>query len=70
MGGGPLLHTAAKLEDELHRLAPSDRPVVRFLATATADDAAAVFGSDGFVEAITQRDGASVWRVEPEGRFA
>lgn len=34
---------------------------------AADDGAAAVFGADGFVEAITQRDGASVWRVGPDG---
>jgi hypothetical protein len=61
MRGGPLLHAEARLEDELLRLAPSKRPVVCFPATA---------GADGFVEAITQRGDASVWRVRPDGSRA
>jgi hypothetical protein len=90
MGGGPLLHAEASLEEELLRLAPSKRPVVCFLATATGDDAGALVA---FYEAFTprecrpthvelfgmpedparrvaaaaQRDGASVWRVGPDG---
>ncbi len=28
MGGGPLLHAEARLEDELLRLAPSERPIL------------------------------------------
>ena len=38
MGGGPLLHPGARLEDELLRLADVERPLVCFLATAKADD--------------------------------
>ena len=59
IGGGPLLHAEARLEDELLRLAPS--------GYAADDGAAAVFDADGFVEAIAQRDGASVWRVDRDG---
>jgi dipeptidase E len=53
MGGGPLLHAEARLEDELLRLAPSKRPVVCFLATAVADDAGALVS---FYEAFAPRD--------------
>ncbi|HSS74470.1 MAG TPA: peptidase E [Gaiellaceae bacterium] len=34
---------------------------------AADDGAAAVFGPEGFVEAVAQREGASVWRVGPDG---
>lgn len=34
---------------------------------AADDGAAAVFGTEGFVEAVAQREGASVWRVGPDG---
>jgi peptidase E len=53
MGGGPLLHAEASLEEELLRLAPSKRPVVCFLATATGDDAGALVA---FYEAFTPRE--------------
>ncbi len=53
MGGGPLLHTGARLEDELLRLAGSARPVVCFLATAVADDAGAIVS---FYEAFAPRN--------------
>ena len=53
MGGGPLLHAGAQLEDELLRLAPSTRPVVCFLATAVADDADALVA---FYAAFAPRD--------------
>ena len=42
-----------------------------FPAGFAADDGAgAVFDADGFVEAIAQRDGATVWRVGREGSQA
>lgn len=53
MGGGPLLHAGAPLEDELLRLAGSPRPIVCFLATAVADDARAIVS---FYEAFAPRD--------------
>ena len=53
IGGGPLLHAEARLEDELLRLAPSKRPIVCFLATAVADDARALVS---FYEAFVPRD--------------
>jgi peptidase E len=53
MGGGPLLHAGAQLEDELLRLAPSESPVVCFLATAVADDPGSIVS---FYEAFAPRD--------------
>jgi len=53
MGGGPLLHEEALLEDELLRLAGVERPLVCFLATAKADDAASILS---FYEAFLPRD--------------
>jgi peptidase E len=53
MGGGPLLHAGAQLEDELLRLAPSESPAVCFLATAVADDPGVVVS---FYEAFAPRD--------------
>lgn len=52
MGGGPLLHAEARLEDELLRLAPSKQPIVCFLATAVADEARALVS---FYEAFAPR---------------
>ena len=37
---------------------------------AADDGAGAVFDADGFVEAIAQRDGATVWRVGRDGSQA
>ena len=37
IGGGPLLHRGAAIEDELLRLSGAERPHVCFLATAAAD---------------------------------
>jgi peptidase E len=52
MGGGPLLHGGALLEDELLRLAGVERPRVRFLCTAAPQDAWRVVG---FYEAFSVR---------------
>jgi peptidase E len=53
IGGGPLLHADALLEEELLRLTGVERPLVCFLATATADDAASILS---FYEAFVPRD--------------
>ena len=53
MGGGPVLSPGSLLEDELVRLAGTERPVVCFLATAVADDASSILA---FYEAFLERD--------------
>jgi dipeptidase E len=73
IGGGPLLHAAALLEDELLRLTGVERPRVCFLATATGDDADTIVSFyEAFVPRACEPEHVELFGMpeDPVGRLA